>query len=223
MKKKIVLCVGDSLGLPRLELSFIKTWYFLLASKYTNFIFVNNFHRALTTKELFNKDFLENYNPNIVVLQVGIVDCAPRYFKQGSIFPKIINKMPEKIKFFFWIYLKKIKKRKNKLSDVLPNEFKLNLINYFDRCLKNGVEKLVIILIQKPGILMIKKNPTIIQNIDLYNSIVLDIIKEYDFIQIINPLSDAEELNYISDGYHLSNIGAIKVYEDLIKIFKNES
>lgn len=219
MNKKIVLCIGDSLGMARTELPFISTWYYLMANKFPDYFFVNNFRRALTTKELLKKDALENFAPNIVIVQIGIVDCAPRYFKANSLFPKIINRFPQLIKNTFWKYFKKNNQRKNKFADVSPNNFRLNLINYFERCKRTNIEKAIVILIQKPGNEMIKKNPTILKNIQLYNSIILEIIENYTFIEVANPLCDTKDSDYISDGYHLSIEGALKVFEELKKIF----
>lgn len=132
---KIVLCNGDSLGMPRENVSFQNSWYFKLANyNFTkNYLFVNNFRRAFSTSELSSKDFLENYLPNIVILQVGIVDCAPRLYKTNTVLIKIINRIPY-VSTIFWQLSKRFKKRSLANADVSLELFRNNIIDYLIRC-----------------------------------------------------------------------------------------
>lgn len=211
---KLVLCVGDSLGMPRSDVSFFDTWYYKLSSTKNEYYFVNNFRRALTTNELISPDFLENYRPSIVILQVGIVDCAPRIFKKDSLIPKIVNRLPAFIKNLFWITLKRYKKRTPKNSDVSLEDFSLNLNNYLKRCELCMVEKVIIIKIQKPGSNMVRKNKNIYKSIQSYNYII-DSLEFKGDLCVIDPLGDAVDSDYISDGYHLNSNGFDKVFNKL--------
>ena len=58
---KIVLCNGDSLGMPRENVLFEDTWFFRLSNSLPKekFYFINNFRRANTTNALVSKDFLD--------------------------------------------------------------------------------------------------------------------------------------------------------------------
>lgn len=219
---KIVLCNGDSLGMPRENVRFKDTWYFNLSNSFSRneYYFINNFKRANTTNSLVNWDSLENYNPNIVVLQLGIVDCAPRLYKSNSLFIKIVNRAPLFIKKNFWKVSKKIKKRSILNADVNLKKFENNIINFLDRCEIIGVEKCIIIKIQRPSKIMIDKNPEIITAINMYNIIYDKMKKKYDFVKLINPLKDGNDNDYINDGYHVNNHGFAKVYESLITEFK---
>lgn len=217
--KKIVLCNGDSIGMPRTNVSFFDTWFYKLSISKNDYLFVNNFKRALTSSQLESKDFLENYSPNIVILQVGIVDCAPRFFKSSSIVPKVINRVPKPINNYIWKIVKIFVKRSSEKSDVSIIDFDKNLNSFCKRCLLNKVEKLIIIKIQKPGDNMIKKNDNIITSIIKYNEIIDSLIFKYDFVITTNSLSNAENNDYIEDGYHLNEKGLNKVYQELKNLF----
>lgn len=216
--KKIILCNGDSLGMPREDVSFRNTWYYLLLENKNEYYCVNNFRRGFNTNELSDRDFLENYEPDIVILQVGIVDCAPRYLRTHSIFTKLANRLPASLSKIFWIIVKKTLKRTTKKCDVPLSEFQKNITNYLNKCKSNGVEKIIIIKIQRPGLTVVKKNPKILNSIEKYN-IVLDNLKnQFDFIILIDPLKNGHDEDYINDGYHINSNGSQKVYNELVKI-----
>tara|TARA_B110001452_G_scaffold119986_1_gene99552 strand:+ start:11406 stop:11687 length:282 start_codon:yes stop_codon:yes gene_type:complete len=86
-----VLCIGDSTSLPGRSNKYEDTWIFKLKKRYTNWDFITFFKRALTTNVLIEMgggdenypnpegaDCLEHYLPDKVIIQLGIVDCAPR-------------------------------------------------------------------------------------------------------------------------------------------------
>ncbi len=216
----MVLCNGDSLGLPRENVTFSNTWFFKLANSElaSKFYFVNNFKRSLTSKDLYSKDFLENYQPSIVILQVGIVDCAPRLYKTNSLLVKIINRSPSLIKNTFWVLSKKYKKRSSVNADVYLNEFGENISSYLKRCEKNNIKNCIIIKIQIPGEVMIKKSPDIMRAIEIYNNKIEDVSSQYKFVKIISPLSSGCNDDYVDDGYHLNKKGFQKVFIELHKI-----
>ena len=219
MENKIVLCVGDSLAMPREEVTFKSTWFYLLSLAKNNYHFVHNFRRAFTTDMLFSKDFLENYNPDIVILQVGIVDCAPRLFKSSSTFIKLINRTPKFINEPFWKLVKKYKKRSDKNADVSLENFKFNLENFIKRAVKINTEKIILIKIQKPGLKMVNKNPFILDSIKKYNLVFDDLKNKYNLIIVINPLDFANENDYVEDGYHVNQNGFHKVFNELNSLF----
>lgn len=221
---KIVLCNGDSLGMPRENVSFQDSWYFKLANDnaHKNYFFVNNFRRAFNTSELSSKDFLENYQPNIVILQVGIVDCAPRLYKTNSLLVKIINRLPF-INKVFWKLSKRFKKRNLANADVPLDIFRKNIFDYLTRCKENKIEWCIIIKIQTPGAAMIKKNPDIIKAVKMYNNIFDDVSAQFNFVTIISPLDSGSSEDYLEDGYHVNEKGFQKVFNELKKVFNERS
>jgi acyl-CoA thioesterase-1 len=197
MDNKIVLCVGDSLGMPRENVAYKSSWFYLLSIAKNNYHFVHNFRRAFTTDMFSSKDFLENYNPNIVIMQVGIVDCAPRLFKSNSIFIKLVNRTPNFVNQLFWKVIKKYKKRSAENADVSLENFKLNLENFVERAIKINIEKIIIIKIQKPSSQMVNKNLLILDSIKKYNSVFDELNNKYNFITVINPLDFANENSFV--------------------------
>ncbi|MCX8492312.1 MAG: SGNH/GDSL hydrolase family protein [Cyclobacteriaceae bacterium] len=206
--------MGDSLGMPRQGVPFCETWYYRIIKHKTNYCFVNNFRRALTTNELSAEDFLENYSPQIVILQVGIVDCAPRYYKNNSLLVKLINVGPDFIRNKFWKLTKRFKSRISENADVSVDQFKSNLDSYIKRCERELMEKLIIIKIPAPSEALLQKNPKIRESIEAYNE-VINSIKFNGQFMVIDPLRDGSNDDYIEDGYHLSKLGSQKIFNCL--------
>jgi len=212
---KRILCIGDSLGLPRKDESYIHTWYYKISQFYKEFEFIPRFMRAMTTENLTSinpLDSLENFEPNIVILQVGIVDCSPRLLPKDFFFTKLIGILPKYFSSPIWRVIKKITIRRVRFADVSPFNFKKNLYDYFSRCNKLGIEKLVFIKISKPGTNMIIKNKHIVSQVELYNNLIDKVSKQFAFVELINPLEDGLDDYYISDGYHLNKNGHNQIF-----------
>ena len=228
-KKKKILCIGDSLALPGHGNRFEDTWFCKLQVHFSNFLFASHFKRAITTEILISEgggdtvfpsgaDCLEFYLPDIIILQLGIVDCAPRFLKQSSLFTKVLERMPNKIKSLIYTILKKFKKRSSKNADIIPIQFFHYLEVYLNRCKKNNVKKVVIIKICTPDERMIMKNPEIINAIQEYNGIIDEMDNTFDFVTVINPLDANLTPNIYDDGYHPNPFGNQLVFEALKKV-----
>lgn len=228
-KKIKVLCIGDSLALPGHGNRFEDTWFCKLQIHYSNFTFGSFFKRAINTKVLVTEgggdeefplgaDCLEFYLPNIVIIQLGIVDCAPRLIKRSSLFSKILEKSPEKLKSFIYKLIKKIKKRSSKNADITPDQFYNNLNNYLSRCKKNNVEKVILIKICTPNNTLKEKNPEIFDSIVFYNKIIDKLTEQNSFVNSIDPLNSNITHDIYADGYHPNKCGNELVFEEIIKI-----
>lgn len=120
--KKKVLCIGDSLALPGHLNKYEDTWFYNLKQNFPDYDFISFFKRQLTTdvlvkmgggKEGVDKmpngaDCLEFYKPDIVVLQLGIVDCAPRLLNKYD--KVIIRLLPEGLTKFYIKLIKSLRK-----------------------------------------------------------------------------------------------------------------
>lgn len=224
--QKKVLAIGDSLALPRENLNYEKTWIYKLKSNF-QFDFVTLFQRAITTEVLVNwggngknitkgADCLEFYKPDIIILQLGIVDCAPRLFPTGSLEKKIVSILPPAIRNNYIAFVKKTRKRKENKVDVPIEKFKHNVITYIERCIKCEVKKIIVIGICYPGKEMTSINPLIGKNVDKYNTIYQKIEKEYPIVSLINPLDGRKsDKKIFIDGYHPNELGHFSVYESL--------
>jgi hypothetical protein len=101
-----ILLIKDSMAMPRSEVLYEDTWPYLLACDYPNLHIIDKSCRASTTNRLVEEegikgiskggDLLEFYMPDIVITQIGITDCTPRYFDRNKLFTKILLlfKMP---------------------------------------------------------------------------------------------------------------------------------
>ncbi len=213
---KLILCIGDSIGMPRDGVIYAETWFYLLSENFKEHHFIYSFKRALTTDELINKDFLEFINPNYVVLQIGIVDCAPRYFRKGSFVEIFVNKLPKLLRDNFWKIKKKISQRKKNFSYVSEHKYKENIISYIDRCMKLGIEKVFILPIILPGTKMIKSNPQIVEQLNRYNLILNEVELIYEKVHLIKFNLPFTESDFVDDGYHLNSSGQKIVGRSLI-------
>lgn len=222
MIPKNILIVGDSLGLPREHMSYENTWPFLLSSKLTNYHFIFRLQRALTTKIInsgLSEDWLEFYSPKSIILQVGIVDCSPRYIKNGGLTMKILAVLPPFLKAIFWKIIKQFTNRKSKYADVSIKDFQTNIVKYINRCENLGVERIFIIKIARSGSKMIKQNPKIIKQIDLYNGVFDRVANGKNNCTLISTLEKANDNYFLEDGYHLNEYGNKQVFEEIVKYY----
>ena len=236
MKKiKSILCIGDSLSMPRNTVLYKDTWYSKLKKEFPNIDFNPQFKRAITTDVLvewgggdfetiesfpFGSDCLEFYKPDIVILQLGIVDCAPRLIRNGSLNFYISKILKGKLLKIYFSFLKRYTNRNSYNVKVSKDKFRNNIENYLKRCKNEKIYKVIIIGICYPNDIMIKKNQLITNNVNDYNNIFKDISKKYNFVKFISPL-DARKYNYeiYVDGYHPNTAGNRLVYDSLLKEF----
>jgi len=224
-KKIKVLCIGDSLALPGHGNRFEDTWFYKLQNNFPSFYFASYFKRATTTLVLVSEgggdgkspagsDCLEFYMPDIIIIQLGIVDCSPRYLKRSSIIYKIVERLPLKLKSFTYKVIKKISRRSLKKADITPEQFHHNLKVYLNRCKNNNVKKIIFIAICTPDENVKQKSPDLIHAVELYNKIINEISSEYSFSSVINPLNSGE-IDLYDDGYHPNSKGNNLVYVKL--------
>ncbi len=197
-------------------MKFEDTWYYKLVESFPDFFVIPQFVRGINTDALVSPtrgDYLELYTPNIVILQIGIVDCAPRFLKRDSIFVRAINVFPKSLSSKIWILISKYGRRKAIHADVSPAKFEANLRNYFDRCATLKVGGVFVIKIAQPSQNMIIKNPRITEQVKIYNSVFERLKNEYEFISLIDPLQSGENNLFLKDGYHLNAEGNKNVFE----------
>lgn len=231
-----ILCIGDSLALPRgNEVKYEDTWLYLLKKQFPNNDFITIFKRGITTNVLcewggdrINKEFpagsdcLEHYMPEIVILQLGIVDCAPRLLK-GALERKIVSILPKYFSKLYISLIKLIRKRKENNVYVSKKKFQKNLDDYFKRCSIQNVKKIIVIKIPIPDNRMIEKNENILNNVKAYNQIFDEFSGKYPIVKCINPLNpEINDEKIYTDGYHSNKKGNMLVAESLQVLLENE-
>lgn len=222
MNRRRVLCISDSVALPRPGVSYEDTWIARLGDNLPEFDFIPIFRRSATTDILAGWDygeFLLFYKPEQVIIQLGICDSSPRYIRTTALSYKLLECLPNTLKTIFWTTYKKFIKRSAKRTDVSLERFSQNIRSYLDKCIEANVKRVVIIKIATPAPTMISSNPLVVENVNLYNSIYDQMDREYDFVEVINPLSMSDDSNYV-DGYHPCYKGNSLVSTALLELYK---
>lgn len=227
---KRVMCIGDSLSLPGHLNRYDDTWYFKLKEKFPRYDFNSYFKRQLTTDVLVSMgggqhgidswpkgaDCLEAYMPDIVIVQLGIVDCAPRLL---SNFDRIvINMLPGFLSMSYISFVKIIRRRKSTNTLVPLNKFQSNWTTFLARALKINA-KVIIISISLPDQKYIEKNPDVCNNINQYNDILFSLARVNNNVTITNVL-DPDKYDHLiyEDGYHPNKFGHQILFNQLIHI-----
>lgn len=203
-----ILFLTDSLSLPRegeLEkVSYEDTFPFLLTKNFSehNFIFLGI--GGATIIDLYRQSaYYSGLKPDLVFLQCGIVDCAPRPFRK--IETRIINKL--NIRFLF-----------NPIKNILIRyrNYKFTSLDMYTRTASKFVDVFKCSKFYPIGILPSSEGyekilPGITESIDKYNKILSSnslYINNSDF-----PLD-----GFLSDFHHLNKKGHDYIYKKLVSI-----
>lgn len=222
-----LLIQGDSLSLPRQSVGYLETWPGLLQQNLNEFCVVSIARSEKTTDD-FSSDLeehhkreLEYYNPQILVVQIGIVDCAPRYFRKWE--KAILDLIPIDIVSSGLFFVgKHLRDRSAKRAYVKQSQFKLNLQSYCRRVEQTDVNQIFLTKILQPTQELLENNPQIEWCITEYNSIIDEVACEFDIVETIRPLDNdpatEQELaaeHTLADGYHLNSDGHRRLFERL--------
>ena len=220
MQKKILI-IGSSCSLPRPDGVYEKTWPFLLKVAYPDYDIITLARRRNNTRSLQGGtgkawaygDSLHFYHPDIVVMQIGISDCFPRYLRASSLLNKLIERCPSWIQTIFWKCYKLFFHRNVKRADVPYAEFCHNIRQYMEECRAEQVAKVVIVLIYTPPEWLRKRIPTLMGAIDLYNRAYQKIAEDYGFVVTVHPLQEGKDEYVLPDGIHSTDLGHQLIFE----------
>lgn len=216
-----ILCVGDSLGLPRKGVKYEDTWFYKLSDKYRDIHFIAKFVRELTT-DRFEPigDFSDYYNPDVVITQFGIVDCAPRIINERLRKWKMILSLSSMLKFdkLVWKVIKNKYHRDNpNVVYIQPAAFENNVKRYFEKLQLGGAKLIIVVKICTPGSSVKEKSPCMVDNVKKYNAIFDKVASQFEHVITIDPLSEGDDINYV-DGYHTNDKGFQIVFNQLEKV-----
>ncbi|MEO0551644.1 MAG: SGNH/GDSL hydrolase family protein [Bacteroidota bacterium] len=207
--KKRLLVLSDSLALARSvpeESTYENTWPALLQKHF-------NVHQlsiggGRIGDILSQASYHVSFNPDIVVLQCGIVDCAPRSLGYAEL--KILKLPPFRkiILPFFMKNAKAIRKIRN-MTYTPPKRFEKEI-----KAVKALFEHSEIYAI---GILPASKNyekkvPGIIKKSVEYNLILSNVFSTF-FISMDN----IPDNSIMSDNIHLNEAGQLYIYDQIMK------
>ncbi len=215
-----VLCIGDSLGLPREECSYEDTWFYRLKTRFKEYEFIDYFVRGLEISDALHRydTYFQYYEPEVVIIQTGVVDCAPRYINDHKLFIIALKKLFQVIghEDYFW---KIVKLRKRRPSCVVTKyEDFLNIYeNLVNKLLSLSAKKIIIVKIGHAADSTLKSSPFFNSNVDRFNFALDDIQSRYsNQVIVVDPLRCVREEDFV-DGYHCNSTGMKRVFNDLNK------
>ena len=213
-----ILCVGDSLGLPREDVVYEDTWFCKLKNYFLKHDFYEHFERGLLISTALDNfgSYYVFYHPDIVIIQTGICDCAPRYINEKKLKVKIIKAIFEKLGMInlFWKIVKS-GGRKPTCVDTPINVFYDKFEKLVSRFIENGTKRIILVKIGHATNSILERNPFFNQNVDLYNKEIDKITAlNNKKITVINPLDKVDETLFV-DGYHCNSHGMDLVFDSL--------
>jgi len=225
-----IIAIGDSLALPGHLNSYEQTWYYKLKLAFPTVDFNSVFRRAVTTAILVTEgggdagvdpvplgaDCLEFYKPHVVILQLGIVDCAPRLFRRGGFESRVLSHLPAKLRKLYITFVRKTRRRDESRAYVPADVFERNIRAYLVRCKNQKVRRIIIIGIPYPDERMILSSPRIADSVELYNSIFVRVSHEFGNVDVVFPLDARKwKQGIFEDGYHPNRFGHQLVFRSV--------
>jgi len=206
-----ILFLTDSLSLPRVNeeeiVLYENTYLYKLREEFKNHLIVDSAIGGATIKDLYAQVFYyKSFKPDMVILHSGIVDCAPRAYK--NVERKILRKLKliNKVKS-----LTRFLRKHRGYTLTKPNKF-----NYYLSLIGESFKSAPLYSL---GILNASddyeiKVPGIKENIKKYNSILE---KHTKYINNTDISSD----EIMGDFHHLNKNGHDLIYLKLSNIIKN--
>ena len=212
-----ILIASDSMSMPRMDVKYEYTWPFRILKKFPQFIFIDKSIRGSTSNRLINEgggfknvpagsDLLEFYKPDITIIQLGIVDCSPRYLSIHSNFFKLINNLPKFLQNIYYNYKRKYSKRTQNNAYVKLNEFYHNYDHFINRAKQNNTQ-VIVVTITPVSNSFSEKSPFINDAINKYNRVFEKLLSKYDNVILFDPFQDKFSEKYLIDELHYNSLG----------------
>jgi hypothetical protein len=203
-----VLVLTDSLALPRNKpeiCTYEETWPNLLRNNYI----VHQVSIGAATSDILLKQvsYHKLFNPDIVILQVGIVDCAPRFMSRLAL--DITYQFGLLGKFFRNIFNRKWIRKRINLSYVNQKKFRI----YIKRIQAGFDCPLIALSIIPASDLYEEILPGVRKKIDLYNKILKEEIK---FIIETDNILKVDGV--MTDHHHINKNGHRYIYGEIEKL-----
>lgn len=230
----VITVVADSLAMPRREeggsVLFSQTWPVQLQTMSLSHT-VKPIHIAMHAQRArdsrsLNKsgtrsDALKFVDSELVVLQIGIVDCAPRIISEHEkrnlnrfYVPKAYrDRIIENRKAH-----RHLESPEHALDKVYvkPEAFRKNVEQFRDYSRACGNRKMLVIPILGDTKTLEKNHPGYKSNIVRYNDILSSL--QDDFLNLISMEDNLDNAEfYVRDAYHLSSLGHQKIAEAIFQ------
>lgn len=201
---------SDSLALPREAPQKVYYEETYPAKLQKDHIVVQFSKGAGTIDELFGQTFyLKMFSPDVVIIQSGIVDCAPRPFTQFEEHFFKLNFVTKGCKAILKRVTKPWLRNLRKVAWTSPKKFRF-YCNQFFKIYPNIPIYAIGILPPRPEYEKMAKG--ISKRIAQYNSILKDVFRE-NFIDT----SDMPDEGIMSDHHHMTTVGHQFIYDKIVE------
>ncbi|MFM2225829.1 MAG: hypothetical protein RJA07_2031 [Bacteroidota bacterium] len=202
LQKKITI-IGDSLAGERPDgLSKENRWpQMLAASLGNNFLIINLSKGSSTTNRIAEIRKQSIRDSAILIIQLGIVDCAPRYFSWLE--NKFLNRLPVFLRKEIIAFVKKSRIQSADRAYVKPEKFEKNLANLNI----NFKGEIFYIKVLEAGKKYSTTNPLISKYIEQYNLLIDKAASNNSNFKTIKIGAEIVDQLTFEDGYHLNQIG----------------
>lgn len=206
-----ILILTDSLGLPRSKpeyCSFEDTWPQLISNHHH--VHLLSLGGGTITDILRQVEYQKHFEPDVVILQSGIVDCAPRALTRFEL--DFLKRIP-----FLGKQLLKVVRKNSKQLRKLRRKTYTNIISYKKALLKlknedfKGIPVLGIEIVS-PSREYELKIGGIKANVEKYNKVLEDI-----FNDLLVRTSNLPETGIMSDYIHLTKEGHYILHKEVLK------
>lgn len=234
-----ILILADSLALPRGKswgnIPYETTYPYLLQKslieipRLSQSVIIERGMRFRTVEKVLEDwdELVGLRQPQIVIIHVGIVDCAPRVLSQKQY--SLISKLPKKIRD---IILKGIHKYRSIIIRTFSQKvyvtelkFKKYIREIIDRANEDNVQSLVFINIITPPDDLEIRSPGYQKNVKKYNHI-LETSCNNDFVTLLDLdkiiIDNGKTENLTIDGMHINISGHQLLSEELVRIINNK-
>lgn len=234
MPDKVVSIIADSLALPRHkkdgDTAYAKTYPYLLrlllGAEGYHFVEAGKRSRTILDAVAEYDELVTLRKAEILILHVGLVDCAPRVFTEEKRY--FISQLP-------WVLrapiLKFIKLARPYFIDgreiiqwVPPEKFKTTCTDIIARAKNDRLKRVIFIDILMPNDEVENRSPGFRKCVDEHNAIIHALTADDGFLQVvnINPLIDGNGGNaaLTVDGMHLNDEGHRLLTDQLARLIK---
>ena len=225
MAKRILL-ITDSLGCPRAETPVENTWTEKILRYYTD---DNDTHITSDTgggyfytycehglsASWLKLDYIEEIKPDILIIQIGIVDACRRAFSRRFLRLIQITKILEKP-------INIIASRHHFLFTKLHNEHycSIQLFKHRLESVAKAAKDVLFIPIAQPGKYLMDKTYNVVNDVNAYNEIIYEVADQYS-CTVAEPYKDLADY-LLDDGCHLNDKGILAVYETVLEYLDRE-
>lgn len=213
-----ILCFGDSLALPREGCLYSDTWIAKLKEVFLKDDFICDFKGGMLISNLFHSwhQYYKQVFADVVILQEGVCDCAPRYVNDNKLFWKVIISFCEKTRMskLFWKMVK-LRPRRPSCTHTSISSFANKYEELICSMYEEGVKYVVIIKIGHGAPSVVRKSIHFNTNVDAYNNVFVQLKDKFkERLILVDPLNQVEDDMFV-DGYHCNAKGMHAVFCDL--------